>query len=275
MTLNVKIPSKVQERISSGLRRFQPILSSAKSRDVGETDTVTVVKDLLADVLGYDKYSELTSEHLIRGTYCDLAVKIDGKLSWLIEVKAIGIELKDAHVKQAVDYAANQGCEWVVLTNGGRWMVFRVSFAKPISHELIADIDVLALNPRKDEDSRLLWLLSREGWLKSHLDDFAAQREVLSKYTIAAILQTESILGEIRKELRRLNPDLRFEVSAIADVLKGEVIKREALEGEKAATAASAIKKATLRALRQKNSSNGAAKAEPKPIDAEQSTMAT
>jgi predicted type IV restriction endonuclease len=250
-------------------------LSSAKSRDVGETDTVTVVKDFLADVLGYDKYSELTSEHLIRGTYCDLAVKIDGKLSWLIEVKAIGIELKDAHVKQAVDYAANQGCEWVVLTNGGRWMVFRVSFAKPISHELIADIDVLALNPRKDEDSRLLWLLSREGWLKSHLDDFAAQREVLSKYTIAAILQTESILGEIRKELRRLNPDLRFELSAIADVLKGEVIKREALEGEKAATAASAIKKATLRALRQKNSSNGAAKAEPKPIDAEQSTMAT
>ena len=35
-----------------------------------------LVKDLLAEVFGYDKYAELTSEHAIRGTYCDLAVKV-------------------------------------------------------------------------------------------------------------------------------------------------------------------------------------------------------
>jgi hypothetical protein len=258
--MNVKIPNKVQDRLSSGLRRFQPILANAKARDVGETDTVTIIKDYLAEVLGYDKYSELTSEHLIRGTYCDLAVKLDGKLAWLIEVKAIGIELKDAHVKQAIDYAANQGCEWVVLTNGGRWMVFRVSFAKPISHEIIADIDVMSLSTRRDEDLRLLWLLSREGWLKSHLDDFAAQRELLSKYTLAALLQTDGILNELRKELRRLNPELRLELSAIGDVLKNDVIKREAMEGDKAASANATIKRAMNKALRQKAASAGQAK---------------
>ena len=72
-----KIPAKVSSRLSSGLKRFQPILDSAHSRDVSEADTVTIVKDILAEVLGYDKYSELTSEHLIRGTYCDLAVQLD------------------------------------------------------------------------------------------------------------------------------------------------------------------------------------------------------
>lgn len=36
----------------------------------------------------------------------------------LIEVKAVGIDLRDGHAKQAVDYAANQGVEWVALTNG-------------------------------------------------------------------------------------------------------------------------------------------------------------
>lgn len=61
------------------------------------------------------------SEHAIRGTYCDLAVRIDGKLAFLLEVKAVGLDLKDQHVKQSVDYAANQGCEWVVLTNGIEW----------------------------------------------------------------------------------------------------------------------------------------------------------
>jgi hypothetical protein len=103
------VPKRVIERIASTLKQYQSILELQRSRDVSEADTDTVVKDLLSDVFGYDKYAELTSEHSIRGTFCDLAVKIDGKLSFLIEVKAIGVDLKDSHVKQAIDYAANQG----------------------------------------------------------------------------------------------------------------------------------------------------------------------
>src|SRR3546814_8622536 len=92
------VPKRVAERLVAGIKRYQPILASAKSRDIGEADTVTIVKDLLADVFGYDKYAELTSEYAIRGTYCDLATKIDGTLQTLIEVKAIGLDLKDHHV---------------------------------------------------------------------------------------------------------------------------------------------------------------------------------
>ncbi|MBM4076860.1 MAG: restriction endonuclease subunit R, partial [Planctomycetes bacterium] len=113
-----KIPTKVKTRIASELKRFQPILSSAKARDVNESDTVTIVVDLLQYIFGYDKYSEITSEHSIRSTFCDLAIKINGSLALLIEVKSIGTELKDNHIKQAVDYGANQGIDWVVLTNG-------------------------------------------------------------------------------------------------------------------------------------------------------------
>ncbi len=103
------IPNRARERIVTGLKRLVPIVAQQKARDVSEADTVTLVKDLLSEVMGYDKYAELTSEHAIRGTYCDLAVKIDDKLSMLIEVKAAGSELDDRHVKQAIDYAANAG----------------------------------------------------------------------------------------------------------------------------------------------------------------------
>jgi len=75
---------------------------------------------------------EVTSEHAIKGTYCDLAIKIENTLQTLIEVKAIGLELKDNHVKQAGDYAANQGVTWVVLTNGIVWRIYKVTFEKPI-----------------------------------------------------------------------------------------------------------------------------------------------
>ena|SRR3989338_4419325 len=47
------IPKKVAERLVVGIKRFQPILAAAKARDVGEADTVTIVKDMLSDVFGY------------------------------------------------------------------------------------------------------------------------------------------------------------------------------------------------------------------------------
>src|SRR5215208_3174661 len=122
------VPKKVAERLIVGIKRFQPILASAKARDVGESDTVVIITDMLAEVFGYDKFLEVTSEYAIKSTFCDLATKIDGTLQTLIEVKAIGLELKDSHVKQAVDYAANQGVDWVLLTNGISWRVYHVTF---------------------------------------------------------------------------------------------------------------------------------------------------
>lgn len=247
-----KIPAKVSSRLSSGLKRFQPILDSARSRDVSEADTVTIVKDILAEVLGYDKYSELTSEHLIRGTYCDLAVQLDGKLSWLIEVKAAGLDLKEQHIKQAVDYAANKGCEWVALTNGHHWTVFRVTFAKPITHTLVADFEFSELNPRVDADLELLWLVSKEGWLKSNLDEYAAQQEALSQYAVGAILLSDAVLSIVRRELRRMSPEARIDTDDIARVLRDSVIKRELLEGERASAAAKLVARAVKRAQRSK-----------------------
>jgi hypothetical protein len=35
-----QVPNKVAERLAAGIKRFQPIFASAKSRDVGESDTV-------------------------------------------------------------------------------------------------------------------------------------------------------------------------------------------------------------------------------------------
>src|SRR3954470_21480489 len=160
------IPAKVAERLAIGLKRFNPILTSAKSRDVNESDTSMIVTDMLADVFGYDKYSEVTRELAIRGTYCDLATRIDGKFQMLIEVKAIGLELKDGHAKQAVDYASNQGVEWVALTNGHLWKVFRVIFAKPIEAEPVLEVDLLTLSAKNASHIESLYLLTRESMMK-------------------------------------------------------------------------------------------------------------
>jgi hypothetical protein len=208
-----------------------------------------IVTDVLADIFGYDKYSEVTRELCIRGTFCDLATRIDGKFQMLIEVKAIGLELKDAHAKQAVDYAANQGVEWVALTNGNLWRVFRVIFAKPIDAELVLDIDLLELNPKNGNDLESLFLLTRESMLKSGLYAYHDHLQATNKFYLAAVVLSDPVLETVRRELRRLS-DARIELDDLRDALKQEVIKREVIEGEKAESARKKVAKAAGKMLR-------------------------
>jgi hypothetical protein len=243
------IPARVAERLAAGVKRFQPILSSAKSRDVNESDTSMIVTDVLAEIFGYDKYSEVTRELCIRGTFCDLATRIDGKFQMLIEVKAIGLELKDGHVKQAVDYAANQGIEWVALTNGNLWKVFRVVFAKPIDAELVLDIDLLSLNPKNVDDLENVFLLTRESMLKSGLYAYHDHLQATNKFYLAAVVLSDAVLDTVRRELRRLS-DAKVEVEELREALKLEVIKREVIEGDKAESARKKVTRSAGKMLR-------------------------
>jgi len=244
------IPSRISNRLTNGLKRFQPIIDASKARDDGEGDTVIIVTDVLAEVFGYDKYNELTAEFAIRGTYCDLAIKLDGSVQALVEVKAIGSELKDAHVKQAVDYAANQGVDWVVLTNAAVWRVYRVLFSKPIEQELVVEVNFCSLNPKAPMDIESLYLLTKEGWAKSALGDYLTQKQALSRFFLGAMILSEPIVDVIRRELRRVSPDVKITVEEIRNALTSEVIKREVMEGEKAEEAKKKISRCASKSLR-------------------------
>lgn len=254
------IPAKVADRITTALKRFQPILLSAKSRDINEHDTVVIVVDMLAELFGFDKYTEVTREYCIRGTFCDLALKIDGKLELLLEVKAIGLDLKDPHVKQALDYAANEGVEWVALTNGLVWKVYRVTFGKPIDKELVLDLDFAALNPKSASTIESLYLLTRESMLKSALKGYHDQAQATSRYVIGAILLSDPSLEVIRRELRRIAPDVKLGIDEIRERLEQEVLKREIVEGPDADSAVKRVAKASgvqLRIRRERRSDGG------------------
>lgn len=266
------ISTKISERLAQGLKRFQPVLSSAKARDINESDTVTIVNDLLAYMLGYDKYSEITSEFVIRGTFVDLAIKLDGQVEMLIEVKAIGLDLKEAFIKQAVDYGANQGVEWVVLTNGVIWQVYHLSFKQPIEHELVLELSLLDLNHKKDADIESLYLISKEGISKSMMHEYHSQKQALSRYFIGGMILTDSVIDVIRRELRRISPDVKIDSEQIRDVLIQEVLKRDVIEGDRADEARKKISKAMGKALR-KSAQRTVTKGQPQPDVAESESI--
>ena len=120
-----KIPAKVQDRFKKNLKYYSKILESAKDRDINESDTVDIISDILADILGFDKYLEITREYAIKGTYCDLAIKNGSEVRYLIECKAIGTKLNESHLRQVRDYAASKGVDLTILTNGVKWQVYK------------------------------------------------------------------------------------------------------------------------------------------------------
>jgi predicted type IV restriction endonuclease len=218
---------------------------------VNESDTVTIVTDMLADIFGFDKYSEITSEQSIRGTFCDLAVTIDGTIRYLIEVKAVGLTLKNNHLRQAVNYGANQGIPWVVLTNGVQWQVYKIKFEKPIAHELVFEFDFLQLSPRKKSDHALLYLLCRSGIRQDAISDYHEKVQIVNRFVLAALIQSNPVVNVLRRELKRLAPDSKVEVEEV-EALIPDVIKRDALDGDQAMIAARLVQRGAKRSLRRK-----------------------
>ena len=246
------ISKKVTDRIGTQLKRFQAILTEAKDRDISESDTVVIIGDMLAEMLGYRKYTEITTEFAIRGTYVDLAVKVDGTVRFLLEAKAIGIDLKDNHVKQAIDYGANHGIEWIVLTNGIVWQVYKVHFRQPIDKSLVFEINILQASPKNEQLMECFGNLSREGFTQTSMAAFFQQQQATSKYSIAALLGSEPVLQCLRREIRRISGSIKVEEDALKAILQNEVIKRELIDSEEARQAADFLKKSLKAAERAK-----------------------
>ncbi len=240
----LKIPKKVSDRFADHLKNFQGIASNHKARDVSEADTVTLVKDIMAYMFGYDKYSELTSEVQIKGTYCDLAVKLSDRIRYLIEVKAAGVTLNDSHLRQAVAYGAGQGIEWIVLTNSLQWRLYRIRFTQPLETEEVSSFDLLNINLKSEDDQRRLFLLCKEGITTDAMDIFHQHSQLLNRYTVAQVLMTDAILSVVRRELRRYFPELKVDTEQISDLMKNDILKRDVIEGDKVSEAATRMKKA-------------------------------
>lgn len=228
-----KMSAKTEERLKSGLKKYQKILQTAVTRDINESDTVTIIRDMLHDIFGYDKYTEITSEYLIRGTFCDLAIIIEGKKHFLIEAKAVGLALKEMHMRQAIGYAANEGIDWVILTNGIIWQIFKLTFQKPIDFELIFSIDFLNTDAKDKRSMEMLYLLSKEGMAKSAIEEFQLQNRVMNRFAIAALILSENVIAIVRKELKKISKNVKIDSSRLIEIIQNDIIKRDILEDER------------------------------------------
>src|SRR5690606_23791235 len=96
--------------------------------------------------LGYVELDDIKTEYNIRGEYADYVIQLARKKHIVIEVKSIQLDLNDRHLRQSLNYAANEGIDWALLFNGRQIKLYRVIFAKPISHHEVFSYDLADLS---------------------------------------------------------------------------------------------------------------------------------
>ena len=213
--------------ITRELRKILPRLIEARENNLNEADTVRRSIMLFADVLGYDRLDDISSEAQMKGKYVDFIVKINGVIRLLVEAKAAGKKLRDRHIDQAHGYAARNNFAWVLLTNGVEWNLYHLTFEEGIEYEQAFSIDLSKKDAFK-ESAALLALLHKKSIKSDELDEFWSKTSAVAPDKIGKCLFKESVMKALRREIRKESDQL-IDQEDLVDAVK-EMLTTEARE---------------------------------------------
>lgn len=204
--------------ISKDLKKYIPIFQQAKEQNINEAETSLRIGKFLEDALDYDVFQDITKEHTIKDRYVDYAIKVNGKVVFFIEVKQAGIELKERHIEQASNYAANAGVEWVLLTNGCQWHLYHLTFEDGIQNDLVMTADIFTEDIKIASDK--ISLLHKKSILKNEHEDYYSKIKALSPESILQSIFHENTLRMMRGHLKKMSGITIEEQDLIAGIKK-------------------------------------------------------
>jgi len=131
-----------KQKLLNALKIYNKKYLHGKVVELDESGTRLMINTFLTDVLDYTPIEEVKTEYMIRGTYADYVIQIKGIRQFLVEVKALSFGLSDKHLRQAINYGANEGIEWALLTNGKCFEFYKILFNKPIESRKVFSLDL-------------------------------------------------------------------------------------------------------------------------------------
>lgn len=241
------IPQHVAARLSKGVTKYRRLLKRACDRQAGLADTVSMVRDMLSEIFGFDPDSEVSEELCKGGDRCDLAVLVADQIIYLLKVVPPGVALLDKYLKSGASFAAREKVRWIVLTNGLDWQVFKVVPKGPVSWDLVTRFDFLSLSTRRKEDKGKLFALCREAIGHDLMDLFHDKSRYINRFVIADILSSEAVVPVVWKVLRKIAPAADIDASEVEAIIKGEIINREILDHSRMSMATEKVRRALKR----------------------------
>lgn len=193
--------SSKQGKILEALKKYSKKYLNGKITELDESGTRLMINDFLSEVLGYAPIEEIKTEYMIKGTYADYVLQIKGVRHFLVEVKALSLNLSESHLRQAINYGANEGIEWALLTNGKSFDFYKILFNKPIESRKIFSIDLSDIKTLRDA-VELLQFLHRDAIVNKGLDSLWNKSIALDPANVAGLLYAPNVINFIKKTLK-------------------------------------------------------------------------
>lgn len=194
---------KAKTRIKNGISGMNRIIEKGKADGYNEADTRKIVSTVLTKYLGWDEFDNITAEQIIGSRYADYVIRKDGDQLAVIEVKQIGLKLKETHLNQARQYATDEGIEWIVLTNGDEWKVYRNVLEDNIPRaKHVFSLTISNKGEKPAEKTRKLYLMSEEASRKHEIEDYYDKTFALSGENLANYLLSDEVINKVRITLK-------------------------------------------------------------------------
>ncbi len=190
------------KNLSDKLKIYKKRYLKKQYADLDESATRLMVNSLLTDVFGYTELEEIKTEYRIRGEYADYVIQVARKKHFIVEVKSIQLDFTEKHLRQSVNYAANEGIDWIILTNGKQIGLFKVLFGKPISVREIFNFDISDNEDFKKMPEFLIYLTKRS-IQKNELFNFWKRFEALEPVQLSKNLYDINIVKFLKKVLKK------------------------------------------------------------------------
>ena len=192
--------TKIQEeKFIKSLSKYKAKYLGKDKLDLDESSTRLMINYFLSSVLGYVELQDISTEHRISDKYADYVIELGRKKHFVVEVKAIKLDLSDKHFRQALEYAANEGIEWILLTNGRQFQLYRVIFKKPIDSKKVLDLDLLLNDAKKCKD---LILITKKSVEQKEIEEYWKRFEVLEPGKLHRVFYRKEVVGLLRRLLK-------------------------------------------------------------------------
>lgn len=190
-----------QQKLFAALKNYRKQFLDSGLTDLDESGTRLMINSFLSDVLGYKQLEEIKTEYMIKGTYADYVIQVSKTRYFLVEVKALSFELSEKHLRQTINYGANEGIEYALLTNGKSFEFYKIIFDKPIYSRLVFAVDLSDITGLKIA-ANYLQHLHKDSVVKNSFGTLWNKCEATDPYNIAGIICSEPVLKSIKKLIK-------------------------------------------------------------------------
>lgn len=195
------LSSAKRNKMLSALKAYKKQFLDRNLVELDESGTRLMINSFLSDVMGYSPIEEIKTEYMIKGTYADYVIQLKGTRHFLVEVKALSFDLSEKHLRQTINYGANEGIEWALLTNGKNFDFYKILFNKPIESRKIFSVDLsdpIAIKTAAEQ----LQYLHKESVSKKGLKLLWNKFEALFPENVAGMLYSQEVLGVIKRLIK-------------------------------------------------------------------------